>query len=66
MSTETKKKAALETRLHELECELQRSYSDIGKAILEVTEAGAREVNALVDRIIEVKKALSGKDEGEN
>jgi lipopolysaccharide biosynthesis glycosyltransferase len=49
----------LEHDLSELEANLTDHYCSLGKQILEVAEREDREINQLVDQIVEVKKQLS-------
>ncbi|MDL2235088.1 zinc ribbon domain-containing protein [Christensenellaceae bacterium OttesenSCG-928-L17] len=50
---------ALGKKIWKLECELLHRYTSIGKGILELAESEAREVNRLVDEIIEMRQQLS-------
>lgn len=49
----------LEQSLSEMEAELQEHYCDIGKRLLELAEKEDKEVNRLVDQIIETRRQLA-------
>lgn len=49
----------IEARLNRLEHALQDKYSSIGKGVLALAERRNKEVNDLVDQIIETKTELS-------
>jgi thymidine phosphorylase len=49
----------LEHTLREMESDLTERYCSIGKQVLEVAEREDKEINQLVDKIIEGKKKLS-------
>jgi uncharacterized paraquat-inducible protein A len=49
----------LEHDLSEMETALTDRYCSVGKQLLEVAEREDREINQLVDRIIETRKQLS-------
>jgi thymidine phosphorylase len=48
----------LEHELNKMETTLNEQYCNIGKQLLEMAERKDREINSLVDKIIETKKQL--------
>ena len=49
----------LEASLCEMEAALNEHYRDIGKSLLEFAEKEDREINQLVDQIIETRRQLT-------
>lgn len=49
----------LEQSLSEMEAQLNEHYCDIGKSLLELAEKEDKEINHLVDQIIETRKQIS-------
>jgi hypothetical protein len=48
----------LERDLNKMEATLNEHYCNVGKQLLEMAEQEDREINNLVDKIIEIKKQL--------
>lgn len=53
----------LNKEIDSLEKEIYNSYAELGKLILETTENEGRKINCLVDKIIEKKIELHGKEQ---
>lgn len=49
----------LEQSLGEMEAALNEHYCDIGKSLLELAEKEDKEINQLVDRIIETRRQIT-------
>ncbi len=52
------KSGRLTQQLNHMEQELQEKYCDVGKYVLEKVEKENREIDQLVDQVIEVKREL--------
>lgn len=62
MQNETNQEARIQNlvqSLSEMETALNERYCDIGKSLLEIAEKEDKEINQLVDKIVETRKELA-------